>query len=244
MADAEERFYRSEITATKLLHEASDIYGRLLNKKMKHISDRLLTSIEQQRDEILLEALRQDRLNEMAVRENTANTQWHCEDAIKWDVDGIDERLRVMGMQPMEDVIICKICRQPTESNNCCVPCGCQSSCLPCLKKARAKNGLCPHPSCGQAIVDILTLAGKLLTKSKERIEAEQMSHEHSVLIAGDVVHETSNLDNHRYEAVAGPSGTQRNKRSISSNSGWHRDRRWSRSASPRRNHPKRNEGK
>ena len=232
-----------------------------MNRKLKQTANQLLESIDKQPDEIWLEALRADRNNEIAVRANTADTRWCCEEAIKWDVDGIEERLRVMGMEPMADVIICKICRQPTESNNCGVPCGCQGSCLPCLEKARDTSGLCPHPACGQKIDHVLTLNGKLVTKSKEAIEAEKISQAYNALIAGDVGQdnndqenqgllagddgqETSDQENHRYQAVAGPSGIQRNRRSISSNSSSHGGQSRSRSASPRRNKPKRKEGK
>ena len=82
LAQCEDQFNAGEITATNLLDVASRIYGKALDKRVKEMKEKLIEDIESQAPELLEQAVQVEQENEEAVRQETENTEWHCDEEI------------------------------------------------------------------------------------------------------------------------------------------------------------------
>ena len=181
LANCEDQFNAGEITATNLLDVASRIYGKALDKRVKEMKEKLIEDIESQTPELLEQAVQVEQENEEAVRQETENTEWHCEEEIVWDVMGMEERQKKWGIDPLKDVIICIICDNPTD-DKLLINCGCQGGCRYCYEEALDTTGKCPHPECGQDFHQIFPV-GEFKQKSREQVQAEKMSQEFNQMV-------------------------------------------------------------
>ena len=83
LAQAGDKYACKDFDASQLLEEAANFYGRRFTRKMRMLSEDILESIEEQPDDVLMEALAKEKLHECDEREANKHHQWQREEAIQ-----------------------------------------------------------------------------------------------------------------------------------------------------------------